>query len=123
MNVAFFRHNVVGDIVTKGGHQGGTKEARMSRVTALFVGIAALTVISTVAEARDGCGGGMYYNGRRCVPQDHVGYRSHHRRYVDEDDIGYRRRHHRPGISVDVGPGMRLHLGNHPRARHHYDDD
>ena len=47
----FFRHNVVGDIVTKGGHQGGTKEARMSRVTALFVGIAALTVISTVAEA------------------------------------------------------------------------
>jgi hypothetical protein len=24
---------------------------------------------------------------------------------------------------VDVGPGMRLHLGNHPRARHHYDDD
>jgi hypothetical protein len=97
----------------------------MSRVTALFVGIAALTVISTVAEARDGCGGGMYYNGRRCVPQDHVGYRSHHRRYVD-DDIGYRR-HHRPGVSVDLGPGMRLHFGHgsHHGTRHHYrhDDD
>jgi hypothetical protein len=72
----------------------------MSRVTALFVGIAALTVISTAAEAAQGCGRGWYYNGRRCVPQDDVGYRSHHRRYVDEDDIGYRRRHHRPGISI-----------------------
>ena len=95
----------------------------MSRVTALFIGVAALTVISTAAEAAQGCGRGLYYNGRRCVPQDDVGYRSHHRRYVDEDDIGYRRRHHRPGISVDVGPGMRLHLGHHPRTRHHYDDD
>jgi hypothetical protein len=28
----------------------------MSRITALFVGIAALAVISTVAEAADGCG-------------------------------------------------------------------
>jgi hypothetical protein len=28
-----------------------------------FVGIAALAVISTVAEAADGCGRGMYYNG------------------------------------------------------------
>ena len=80
----------------------------MSRVTALFVGIAALTVISTAAEAAQGCGRGWYYNGRRCVPQDDVGYRSHHRR---------------PGISVDLGPGMRLHLGDHPRTRHHYDDD
>jgi hypothetical protein len=32
-----------------------------------------LTVISTVAEAAHGCGRGMYYNGRRCVPQDDVG--------------------------------------------------
>ena len=95
----------------------------MSRVTALFVGVAALTVISTAAEAAQGCGRGLYYNGRRCVPQDDVGYRSHHRRYVDEDDIGYRRRHHRPGMSVDLGPGMQLHLGHHPRTRHHYDDD
>ena len=40
----------------------------------LFVGIAALAVISTVAEARDGCGRGWYYDGRRCVPQDEPGY-------------------------------------------------
>ena len=42
----------------------------MSRITALFVGVAALTIISTVAQAADGCGRGMYYNGRRCVPQE-----------------------------------------------------
>jgi hypothetical protein len=30
----------------------------MNRVTALFVGVAALTVISTVAEAAQGCGRG-----------------------------------------------------------------
>jgi len=40
----------------------------------LFVGIAALAVISTAAEALDGCGRGWYYNGRRCVPQDEPGY-------------------------------------------------
>ena len=40
----------------------------------LLIGIAALVVISTVAEAADGCGRGMYYNGRRCVPQDGPGY-------------------------------------------------
>ncbi len=47
----------------------------MSRITALFVGVAALTVISTVAEAEDGCGRGWYYNGRRCVPMDAPMYR------------------------------------------------
>jgi hypothetical protein len=46
----------------------------MNRITALFVGIAALTVISTVAEAEDGCGRGWYYNGRRCVPMDAPAY-------------------------------------------------
>jgi hypothetical protein len=47
----------------------GAKEAQMSRITAVFVGIAALTIVSTVAEARDGCGRDWYYNGRRCVPE------------------------------------------------------
>jgi hypothetical protein len=42
----------------------------MSRMIALLVGVAALTVISTIAEAADGCGRGWYYNGRRCVPMD-----------------------------------------------------
>jgi hypothetical protein len=32
----------------------------MGRITALFVGIVAMTVVSTVAEARDGCGRGFY---------------------------------------------------------------
>ena len=54
----------------------------MNRVTALLVGIAALAAIPTIAEAAQGCGRGMYYNGRRCVPQDDIGYRTHHRRYV-----------------------------------------
>ena len=95
----------------------------MNRITSiLFAGIAGLIVMSTVAEAAQGCGRGMYYNGRRCVPQDDIGYRPHHRRYVEDDDIGYRR-HHRPGVGVHVAPGIRLHLGHHPRSRHHYDDD
>jgi len=80
-----------------------------------------LTVISTIAEAAQGCGRGWYYNGRRCVPQHDMGYRPHHRRYVEDDDIDYRRHHRRPGVSVDVAPGIRLHLGHHPR--HHYDED
>jgi hypothetical protein len=38
-----------------GIHPGGShEEAHMTRITALFVGIAALAVISTVAEAADG---------------------------------------------------------------------
>jgi hypothetical protein len=46
----------------------------MSRITALLIGIAALTVISTTAKAADGCGRGWYYNGRRCVPMDEARY-------------------------------------------------
>jgi hypothetical protein len=95
----------------------------MSRVTVLLVGIAALTVISTVAEAAQGCGRGWYYNGRRCVPQDDMGYRPHHRRHVEDDDIGYRRHHRRPGVSVDVAPGIRLHLGHGTRHHYRHDDD
>jgi hypothetical protein len=46
----------------------------MGRISALLLAIAALSVISTVAEAADGCGRGWYYNGRRCVPMDEPGY-------------------------------------------------
>jgi hypothetical protein len=49
-------------------------EEVMSRITALLIGIAALTVISTTAKAADGCGRGWYYNGRRCVPMDEPRY-------------------------------------------------
>ena len=41
----------------------------MNRVIALVAGLAALTVISTAAEAAQGCGKGYHYNGQRCVPQ------------------------------------------------------
>jgi hypothetical protein len=85
----------------------------MSRITALFVGIAALTLlsmslVSTVAEARDGCGRGMYYNGRRCVPQ-----------YAPQYDRGYGPYYRRdPGVSVDVGPNLRLNFGDRPGPRY-----
>jgi hypothetical protein len=47
----------------------------MNRITSIvFAGIAGLILVSTVAEAADGCGRGMYYNGPRCVPQDDDGY-------------------------------------------------
>jgi hypothetical protein len=71
----------------------------MSRIIALFVGVAALTVISTVAEAADGCGRGWYYNGRRCVPQDEPGY-------------GSRRGYEPPG------PQLRLDLGRRDEPRY-----
>jgi hypothetical protein len=44
----------------------------MHKITALFVGLAALAAISTtaatVAEAKGGCGSGMFFDGQRCMP-------------------------------------------------------
>jgi hypothetical protein len=71
----------------------------MRPVTGLFAAIAALTIFSTVAEAADGCGRGMYYNGRRCVPQDGPGY----------GPPPYRRDY---GPPVDRGPQFRLDLSD-----------
>ena len=68
----------------------------MNHLTSVaFAGVAGLIVMSTVAEAADGCGRGMYYNGRRCVPQDDDGY-------------GYGRRDYGPTVG---GPTLRLDLG------------
>jgi hypothetical protein len=69
----------------------------------LLIGVAALAFVSTVAEAADGCGRGMYYNGRRCVPQE--GYGSPYQR-----DYGprYQRDY---GPPVDRGPQLQLDLG------------
>ena len=68
----------------------------MNRITSIvFAGIAGLILVSTVAEAADGCGRGMYYNGPRCVPQDDDGY-------------GYGRRDYGPpvgGLRLDLGGG------------------
>src|SRR5262249_5476996 len=63
----------------------------MSRITALLVGITALTVVSTVAEAADGCGRGWYYNGRRCV-----GRKSHAERNPDLVAVAKRLHRQRP---------------------------
>lgn len=41
----------------------------------LIVAAAAFGAVSTSAEARDGCGRGLYYNGYRCVPQGREYYR------------------------------------------------
>jgi hypothetical protein len=78
---------------------------------ALLVGIAALTFVSTIAEARDGCGRGMYYNGRRCVPQQDYDMDYRYRRYPPRE----------PGVSVDLGRNMQLRFGDRPRPRYDYD--
>jgi hypothetical protein len=84
----------------------------MSRITALFVGIAALTVISTVAEAADGCGRGWYYNGRRCVPQDEPSYQPQYRPgYGPQDRRDY-------GPPVERGPQLRFDSGPREGARY-----
>ena len=76
----------------------------MSRITVLLVGTAALTLISTsfvstVVEARDGCGRGWYYNGRGCVPEEGPGYRG---------DYGPPGRYDEPPVA---GPLLRFDLG------------
>lgn len=73
----------------------------------LLLGIATLVAISTVAEAADGCGRGMFYNGRRCVPQDGPGYGPppYQRGYGEPRyERGY-------GPPVERGPQLRLDLG------------
>jgi hypothetical protein len=78
----------------------------MNRSTGLFIGIAALALIWTAAEAADGCGRGMYYNGRRCVPQDGPGYGPPYQR--DYGPPSYRRDY---GPPVRRGPELGLELG------------
>jgi hypothetical protein len=41
----------------------------MYRAMSLLFGITALGAIATVADARDGCGRGLYWNGYRCAPE------------------------------------------------------
>jgi hypothetical protein len=85
----------------------------MNLGTGLLIGIAALAFVSTVAEAADGCGRGMYYNGRRCVPQDGYGppYQRDYGPPPYQRDYGpppYQRNY---GPPVDPGPQLRLDLG------------
>jgi hypothetical protein len=46
----------------------------MSVTPSCIAAIAAFTVISTVAQAADGCGPGWFHNGWRCVTNDEPGY-------------------------------------------------
>jgi len=109
------------------------------KFTAWLVAVAALTALPTIAEAKDGCGRGYYYNGRRCVPQHDADYRPHHRPRGSSVDLGpnvrlhlshgshHRSRHYddhpRGGVSVDLGQGMRLHLGHGSHRSRHHDDE
>lgn len=63
--------------------------------------------VSTVAEAADGCGRGMFYNGRRCVPQDGPGYGPP----PNQRGYGEPRYERGYGPPVERGPQLRLDLG------------
>jgi hypothetical protein len=78
----------------------------MSRT--LLVAVAGLAFISTVAEARDGCGRGMYYNGRRCVPEVRLYERAPGLRVYPGEGYYERRyeRRYEPGVRIDVAPGV-----------------
>jgi hypothetical protein len=98
----------------------------------LIAGVAALTVISTVAitaaEAKDGCGKGFFYNGQRCVAKGNAGlrliepgFRPHHRNDRGVMLFGHRGESfgHRGdrGMSLGIGPNLRLHFGEGNRPR------
>jgi hypothetical protein len=92
----------------QGGHA-------MSRI---YLGIAAFVIISSVAEAADGCGRGWFYDGRRCVPQDESGpryYEPRPRYYEREQQRRYHEpepqaRYYEPEPSM-AGPELRFNLG------------
>ncbi len=69
----------------------------MVRGMSLLFGIAAFGVISTLADAADGCGPGRYYNGYRCVSQ---GY----------GPQGYGPQLGGPGIVLDFGGGGQRYI-------------
>jgi len=102
----------------------------MRKLTALFVGLAALAVISTTADAKGGCGSGWFFDGQRCVPKgDGPEYRhepSHRGAYFNyspnyRHEPSYYRPHHdydrpyhgspRGGVHLGIGPGLHRHLG------------
>jgi hypothetical protein len=91
----------------------------MLAVVAAFATItAASAVATTAAQAKDGCGKGMFFNGRQCVLKGDRGFRaidrgdrwSHidrHRgdRWSDRYDRRAR------GVSLGFG-GLRVHVGD-----------
>jgi hypothetical protein len=91
----------------------------------LIAAIAALTVASAVAttsaQAKDGCGKGMFFNGRSCVLKGDRGFRAIEPGFRDRGDrwsrfdrrgdrrSSYDRRDR--GVSLGFG-GFRVHLGD-----------
>jgi hypothetical protein len=103
--------------------QGGIEASMTKSVLAV---IAALTVASaiatTAAEAKDGCGKGMFFNGRSCVLKGDRGVRAFEPGIRDRGDRWDRRgdrwdhradRYDRRdrGVSLGFG-GLRVHLGD-----------
>ncbi len=68
---------------------------------ALLIGMATLALVSSQADARDGCGRGWFYNGSACV-QDEGGYAPAPRRYYDDGP-----RYYRPEPRVYYGDTVR----------------
>ena len=96
----------------------------MGRITGFSLGIVAFIIITTAAEAADGCGRGWFYNGQRCVPQEEPGPRYHgpRTRYYEPERPRYyepepRARNYEPEQPV-AGPLLRFDLGG--REESHY---
>jgi hypothetical protein len=91
----------------------------------LLAAVAALTVVSavaiTAAEAKHGCGKGMFFDGRSCTPKGGPGFRAVEPRFRDRGGRSFDHRgdhfsshDHRGdhGISVGLGHGVRLHFSH-----------
>jgi hypothetical protein len=49
-------------------------EVHMSKLISVALAAAAIAAVSGVADARDGCGPGFYFNGYRCRPMEREDY-------------------------------------------------
>jgi hypothetical protein len=88
----------------------------------LLFGVAAVALLSSPADARDGCGRGWFFNGVACVQQEggyHSGYREEHQPgYRQEYQPGYRGeysggpRYYRPSAPNFYGDTVRPVRGN-----------
>jgi hypothetical protein len=85
----------------------------MNPVTALVAGLAALTVISTAAEAAQGCGKGWHYNGQRCVQVGTDSRQPYPRHKGSSADLGDQNgpSHRRRVSSEDLGDHYRSSYG------------
>ena len=77
---------------------------------ALLFGVAALAVVSSPADARDGCGRGWFCNGVSCVQEDY--YRPAPR-YYDDGPRYYRpRAYYGNVVRPSIGDNGQISCGN-----------